>query len=75
MKLFPNPTTGIVNMDNSIYNYKNVIVYNYLGQEISKHELNDLNDEVINLSSLSNGVYLLKFVKDSESVVVKVVKE
>lgn len=75
MKLFPNPTTGIVIMDNSIYNYKNVIVYNYLGQEISKHELNDLNDEVINLSSLSNGVYLLKFVKDSESVVVKVVKE
>ncbi|GAB3710182.1 hypothetical protein GCM10028861_02820 [Flavobacterium koreense] len=75
MKLFPNPTTGIVNMDNSIYNYKNVIVYNYLGQEISKYELNALNNEVINLSSLSNGVYLLKFVKDSESIVVKLVKE
>jgi len=75
MKLFPNPTTGIVNMDNSIFQFKNVTVYNYLGQEISKHELNALTNEVINLSSLSNGVYLLKFVKDSESVVVKVVKE
>lgn len=74
-KLFPNPTTSIVNFDNSIYNYKNVIIYNYLGQEISKHKLNALNNEVIDLSSLSNGVYLLKFVSVSKSSVSKIVKE
>jgi uncharacterized delta-60 repeat protein len=75
MKLFPNPTTGIVNFQNNIFQYKNVIVYNYLGQEISKQELNALNDEVINLSTLSNGVYLLKFMSESSNSVAKIVKE
>jgi uncharacterized delta-60 repeat protein len=75
ISLFPNPTTGVVNFDNSVNKYDSVGIYNYLGQEVRKQELNIMGNEVINLSSLSNGIYLLKFVKDSESVVVKVVKE
>lgn len=75
VSLFPNPTTGLVSFDNSINSFENVIIYNYLGQEVSKQKLNSISDSQINLSDFSNGVYLLKFIGENNNSVARVVKE
>jgi uncharacterized delta-60 repeat protein len=71
----PNPTTGVVSFDNSINSFENVIIYNYLGQEVGKQKLNVVSDSQINLSDFSNGVYLLKFMGENNNAVAKVVRE
>lgn len=75
VSLFPNPTTRVVSFDNSINSFENVIIYNYLGQEVGKQKLSFVNDSTINLSDFSNGVYLLKFMGENNNAVAKVVKE
>ena len=75
VSLFPNPTTGVVSFDNSINSFENVIIYNYLGQEVGKQKLNSISDSQINLSDFSKGVYLLKFMGENNNAVAKVVKE
>ncbi len=75
VSLFPNPTTGVVSFDNSINSFENVIIYNYLGQDVGKQKINSVSDSQINLSNFSNGVYLLKFIGENNNAVAKVLKE
>lgn len=75
VSLFPNPTTGFASFDNSSTNYQKVIVYNSLGQEVATQQLNSINNASVNLSNVSNGIYLLKFIGESYIAVAKVVKE
>lgn len=75
VKLYPNPTTGNVFFDNSKSEYEKVVVYNYLGQEISKQELSFSTNESLDLSSFSKGVYLLKFIGEHGVTYGKIIKE
>ncbi|MEM0542599.1 T9SS type A sorting domain-containing protein [Flavobacterium sp. j3] len=76
VKLYPNPTSGVVFFDNSESMYEKVSVYNYLGQEVLKpFDCAQGGNTSLNLSNLSNGVYLVKFEGNGTNGVAKVVKE
>jgi pimeloyl-ACP methyl ester carboxylesterase len=76
LKLFPNPTSSKVFFDNANSNLKEVAIYNYLGQEVSKTGFTSIsNNQEVDMSSLSAGVYILKFSNNETSQSVKVVKQ
>lgn len=76
LNLFPNPTTSKVFFDNSISNFKEVSIYNYLGQEVTKTSFNSsTNNQAIDMSNLATGVYVLKFSNGETSKSVKVIKQ
>lgn len=76
IKLFPNPTSSKVFFDNANTSFKEVAVYNYLGQEVSKTAFTSIsNNQEVDMSSLSAGVYILKFSNNETSQSVKVVKQ
>lgn len=51
----PNPTTSILNIDDSNFTLKNIEVYNIIGKRVLRSTKNK-----INIENLVNGVYLLK---------------
>lgn len=74
--VYPNPTSGIVSYDNSESAFEKVGIYNYLGQEVMNSSFFGMgNNPMINLSGLSNGVYLLRFEGNGKSGMAKVVKK
>jgi triacylglycerol esterase/lipase EstA (alpha/beta hydrolase family) len=76
LNLFPNPTSSKVFFDNTIDNFKEVAIYNYLGQEVAKTNFTATSsNQEIDMSSLATGVYVLKFSDDATSKSVKVVKQ
>ncbi len=76
LNIFPNPTNSKVSFDNSKENFNQVLIYNYLGQEVSKINLNLLSsNQEVDLSNLSNGVYILKFSNGEMTKSVKVIKQ
>ena len=75
INLYPNPTNNFVTIDNSEAHYQSVAVYNYLGQEVTQQKLSFTNNQSIDLSSFSNGVYLFKLQSENSSETVKVIKK
>jgi len=74
--LYPNPTSSKVFFDNSNTSFKDVTIYNYLGQVVSKSAITSVsNNQEIDLSNLSAGVYIVKFSNNGKSQSVKVVKQ
>jgi pimeloyl-ACP methyl ester carboxylesterase len=74
--LFPNPTSSKVFFDNTIDNFKEVAIYNYLGQEVAKTNFTATSsNQEIDMSSLATGVYVLKFSDGATSKSVKVIKQ
>ncbi|MDO6761788.1 T9SS type A sorting domain-containing protein [Tamlana sp. 2_MG-2023] len=55
IKVYPNPTSGIINLEGSI-NYKEVTVYNTTGLKVKSFKTNTQ----IDISNLANGIYFLK---------------
>jgi hypothetical protein len=76
LKIYPNPTSSKVFFDNSNSNFKEVVIYNYLGQEVIKNAFTSIsNNQEVDMSGLSAGVYILKFSNNEISQLVKVVKQ
>lgn len=76
LKLFPNPTSSKVFFDNTKENFKEVSIFNYLGQEVAKTNFTATSStQEIDMSTLATGVYILKFSDGSTSKSVKVVKQ
>jgi hypothetical protein len=76
IELYPNPTSSKVYFDNSNSNFKEVSIYNYLGQEVSKTSFtSSLQNQEIDMSTLATGVYVMKFSDGATSKSVKVVKQ
>jgi hypothetical protein len=74
--VFPNPTHYKVFFDNANSNFKEVAMYNYLGQEVSKTSFTSIsNNQEVDMSVLSAGVYILKFSNLEISQSIKVVKQ
>jgi hypothetical protein len=74
--VFPNPTTSAVFFDNAKLGFTEVQVFNYLGQEVAREQLSGaVANQEINLSTLSAGVYVLKFHNGSSTATAKVVKQ
>ena len=74
--LYPNPTNSKVFFDNTVSNFKEVAIYNYLGQEVTKTSFtSSIQNQEIDMSGLSLGVYILKFSNNETSQSVKVIKQ
>jgi pimeloyl-ACP methyl ester carboxylesterase len=74
--IFPNPTSSAVFFDNTKLGFTEVQVFNYLGQEVAREQLSGaVANQELNLSSLSAGVYVLKFHNGSATATAKVVKQ
>ena len=74
--VYPNPTHSKVFFDNANSNFKEVAVYNYLGQEVSKTAFTSVSsNQEVDMSGLSAGVYILKFSNTETSQSIKVVKQ
>ena len=72
IKVYPNPTNGILNFsfDKEI---SKVTIYNLVGQEVLSKSLNN-NETSINVADLAAGAYLVKVLFGNEVKTVKVVK-
>ncbi len=75
LQVYPNPTSGKVYFDNSLTQYKSVVVYNPVGQQVMTIPLTTISNSVIDLSQMSKGVYMLQFTCEKGSETVKVEKK
>ena len=76
LKIYPNPTTSKVFFDNSIANFKEVTIYNYIGQEVTKISFsNSLNNQEIDISTLPIGIYIFKFNNINVSQSINILKK
>jgi hypothetical protein len=76
IKLFPNPTSSKVFFDNTNSNFKEVSIYNHLGQEVTKTSFTfSIQNQEIDMSNLATGVYVLKFSDGEKSKSIKVIKQ
>ena len=74
--LYPNPTTSKVFFDNSNSNFKEVAVYNYLGQKVATTSFTvAVQNQEIDMSTLTSGIYILKFSDGATIKSAKVIKQ
>jgi hypothetical protein len=59
LKVYPNPTSGMIYISGAELKNKTVEIYNIVGRNVYKEKLNN-NNPSIDLSDLQQGVYLLK---------------
>ncbi|HEY0091431.1 MAG TPA: T9SS type A sorting domain-containing protein [Flavobacterium sp.] len=62
LKVFPNPVSGVLHFEAASVNIKSVLIYNTLGQLVSKKTGTQLSE--VDLSSLNEGVYHCRFNDD-----------
>ena len=62
--IFPNPTTGIINISFFSNSITNLNIRNVLGEDIYKTTIYDKGEvsQKINLSNFSSGVYILELI-------------
>jgi hypothetical protein len=72
--LFPNPTTGLVTINNNSKTIESVIVNDILGKTVQTKTINDKTAQ-LDLSDLSKGIYYVKVKSDGIEKVTKVIKE
>lgn len=71
--VYPNPARDMVNIVSNNQQISSVQVYDLLGKEVLNNS--QLNNSQINVSSLSQGVYMLKLNTDDNSVFKKIIIE
>jgi hypothetical protein len=71
--IYPNPSTGLFNLNTSVKNiqYK---IYNTIGVEIKSDEIENYITE-IDLSSEPNGVYILQLISGNNSEEIAIIKD
>lgn len=62
LSIFPNPTTGLVNLQFSENTFATVDVFNVLGERMISSTFNTNGTRTMDLGSLSNGVYYMNVV-------------
>jgi hypothetical protein len=70
IKIFPNPTTGLIKIDNST-NIKQILIMNQSGQILQ----NKKNETFQNLSHLPKGIYFVKVTTEQGSYTEKIILE
>lgn len=69
ISIYPNPTTGILNIASSII-FDSAEIYDLTGKQM----VLQTNTNQIDLSHLSSGIYLLKLTAGTQNIVTKIVK-
>lgn len=80
LSLYPNPVNGdtlTISMSNTNNNTLDIAIYNTLGQQLMTRTFNQVNNSVTidNISSLANGMYLVKLNNGSQQKTLKFIKE
>ncbi|MDG1477116.1 MAG: T9SS type A sorting domain-containing protein, partial [Vicingaceae bacterium] len=76
LKIFPNPTNGIINIEfeNKYSKNINIQVFNIYGKVIL-NEKNKSQKITINLKSYTNGIYFVKLYNENDNKTFKIIKE
>lgn len=74
IKIYPNPVTDKIYISSTQRQSLKMQVYNTVGQCVLQTELNNLTNS-IDISSLTNGVYILKFTTPNGTIEKKLIKE
>jgi hypothetical protein len=70
--VYPNPTTGLININNNAFS-GTIEVYNTLGQNVlSKTLTNGIN--TVDIHNLSNGIYSIQIIQNNILTMTKIVK-
>ncbi|MCL2435291.1 MAG: T9SS type A sorting domain-containing protein, partial [Lentimicrobiaceae bacterium] len=74
--IYPNPTTGELEIRNYESEIKSIEVFDVYGRAISSHHLiPSSSHQKINLSHINSGIYFVKITTEASEVVKKVVKQ
>ena len=73
VKLYPSPTSNVLNIQ-SVNTIQSIAIYNILGQEVLNKEVNSLSIG-IDVSSFSNGMYVVKTLIGGVTSSTKFIKE
>jgi hypothetical protein len=71
-KLFPNPTTGLLNIEFNANTTATVDLYNVLGERVMTKTFNAAGLRTIDLGNLDNGIYYMNVTANGETVTKKV---
>lgn len=72
IKIYPNPAKEFIMIDSINSNITAIEIFNVLGKNL--YSQNGLTNNRINISTLSNGIYLLKITSDGRTITRKVIK-
>ncbi len=75
LSIFPNPTTGLIRINNDKLKIMNVAVYDIYGKEVKSIGLLSLSKCEINLGSQPKGIYIIKVQTSRGVAIEKVVLE
>ena len=74
IKLYPNPTNGIINLNLSSNNsLKKIDVFSMLGKKVMS--INSITQKSIDISNLPSGMYMLNFITEKGKVTKRIVKK
>jgi endoglucanase len=73
VKLYPNPTTSVLNIE-SAGTIQSIAIYNVLGQEVLNRTI-DSTSARIDVASFNTGIYVVKSVIDGVTSSSKFIKE
>jgi len=75
IKLYPNPFKNFVTIENDNLDLNEVLIISPLGQEVKSISIKNLPSQKIDLSNLSEGIYLMKISsKNGRSTIRKIIK-
>jgi Secretion system C-terminal sorting domain len=74
--VYPNPSFSIFNFDLTQVEqkFKEITIYNILGEKVFSSELTPRELNSVNLSHLANGYYLARLFNDNENTTIKIIK-
>jgi hypothetical protein len=70
---FYNKTTDLLSLESSSSAFDNVYIYNILGQQVKTQRLNNTS-ETVDMSSLTDGVYLVQVTLQGKTKTIKIIK-
>jgi len=75
IKIYPNPSNGVIFVDFGVKGEKNIKVFNQLGQMIYNIDIQSDNYEIETfLTKLNSGVYIVKMTSAEKNISTKVIK-
>ena len=74
IKIYPNPTKGVINIKFAKNNIEKIIVSDISGKQIIEKLLVQ-QDEIIDLQKFEKGIYILSIITDKEIIIKKIIKE
>lgn len=73
-RIYPNPSTGFINIEIRKFENITLSIINHTGQEILKKQITERQIERINISEFSKGMYFIKITGQDYTTIEKIIK-